>query len=54
MLRVKSCLSNFKPGMDNQIYPSTDGLTYLVLEAQPLKSLHTALLYTINSAGLQA
>lgn len=54
MLRVKSCLSNFQPGMDNRICPSTDGLTYLVLEAQPLKSLHPALLYNINSAGLQA
>lgn len=54
VLRVKSCLSIFKPGMDNHMCPSTDGLTYLVLEAQPLKSLHRALLCNINSAGLQA
>ena len=36
--------SNFQPGMDNRICPSTHGLTYFVLEAQPLKSLDLALL----------
>lgn len=36
--------SNFEPGMGNHICPSTRGLTYFILEAQPLKFLILALL----------